>query len=118
MNEFSEKWSSWPWSCLFSAIELQPFQDSMNGRDPSYFGMEGKLLFAFCTIVIHSQTKHLECAICGNQFLRNYAGIDLSIEAVSDAAALRNFRHWLEASVSTQMILPKSMPAWITRELS
>ena len=48
--------------------------------------------------------RALEDAIYDSQALRDFVGIDLSVESVSDATTLLKFRHLLEKQALTQVI--------------
>src|SRR6201997_5816726 len=91
-----------PWARLVE--RLRPFYPKgERGRPP--IGLERMLRIYFLQQWYTLADEALEDALYDSQALRNFAGIDLSVEAVPDATTLLGFRHLLEAHDLTQGLL-------------
>ena len=91
-----------PWARLVARIEPH-YPKGERGRPP--VGLERMLRIYFLQQWYTLADEALEDALYDSQALRNFAGIDLSVEAVPDATTLLKFRHLLEAHALTQAIL-------------
>lgn len=91
-----------PWARLVARIEPH-YPKGERGRPP--VGLERMLHIYFLQQWYTLADEALEDALYDSQALRNFAGIDLSVEAVPDATTLLKFRHLLEAHKLTQAIL-------------
>src|SRR5271157_4140125 len=91
-----------PWMRLVARIEPH-YPKGERGRPP--VGLERMLRLYFLQQWYTLADEALEDALYDSQALRNFAGIDLSADAVPDATTLLKFRHLLEAHELTQAIL-------------
>jgi len=83
-----------PWQPLLALVEPH-YPTGKRGRPP--IGLERMLRIYFLQQWYTLADEALEDALYDSQALRNFAGIDLSVEAVPDATTLLGFRHLLEA---------------------
>lgn len=91
-----------PWGRLVALIEPH-YPRGKRGRPP--IGLERMLRIYFLQQWYTLADEALEDALYDSQALRNFAGIDLSVESVPDATTLLGFRHLLEAHELTQGLL-------------
>jgi transposase, IS5 family len=91
-----------PWARLSALIEPH-YPSGKRGRPP--IGLERMLRIYFLQQWYTLADEALEDALYDSQALRNFAGIDLSVESVPDATTLLGFRHLLEAHDLTQGLL-------------
>jgi IS5 family transposase len=91
-----------PWARLVALIEPH-YPKGKRGRPP--IGLERMLRIYFLQQWYTLADEALEDALYDSQALRNFAGIDLSVESVPDATTLLQFRHLLEAHDLTKGIL-------------
>lgn len=82
-----------PWARLVGVIEPH-YPSGKRGRPP--IGIERMLRIYFLQQWYALADEALEDAIYDSQAMRNFAGIDLSVESVPDATTLLQFRHLLE----------------------
>ena len=90
-----------PWKALVELIEPY-YPTGRRGRPP--IGVERMLRVYFLSQWYGLADEALEDAIYDSQAMRNFAGIDLSHEAVPDATTLLKFRHLLEKNELTRAI--------------
>src|SRR5271165_1962135 len=90
-----------PWARLVRVIEPH-YPKGERGRPP--IGIERMLRIYFLQQWYALADEALEDAIIDSMAMRNFAGIDLSVEAVPDATTLLHFRHLLEAHDLTKAI--------------
>ena len=83
-----------PWARLVAVI-VPHYPAGRRGRPP--VGIERMLRLYFLAQWYALAGEALEDALYDSQAMRNFAGIDLGIEAVPDATTLLHFRHRLEA---------------------
>jgi transposase, IS5 family len=91
-----------PWTRLVALIEPH-YPKGERGRPPS--GLERMLRIYFLQQWYTLADEALEDALYDSQALRNFAGIDLSAEAVPDATTLLKFRRLLERHDLTRGLL-------------
>jgi IS5 family transposase len=91
-----------PWARLVALIEPH-YPTGKRGRPP--IGLERMLRIYFLQQWYTLADEALEDALYDSQALRNFAGIDLSVESVPDATTLLGFRHLLEAHDLSKGIL-------------
>jgi IS5 family transposase len=91
-----------PWSRLVALVEPH-YPNGKRGRPP--VGLERMLRIYFLQQWYTLADEALEDALYDSQALRNFAGIELSVESVPDATTLLGFRHLLEGHDLTQGIL-------------
>jgi IS5 family transposase len=91
-----------PWTRLVARIEPH-YPKGERGRPP--VGLERMLRIYFLQQWYTLADEALEDALYDSQALRNFAGIDLSVEAVPDATTLLKFRHLLEKHQLTAALL-------------
>jgi IS5 family transposase len=91
-----------PWARLVALIEPH-YPNGKRGRPP--IGLERMLRIYFLQQWYTLADEALEDALYDSQALRNFAGIDLSVESVPDATTLLGFRHLLEAHDLTKGLL-------------
>jgi IS5 family transposase len=91
-----------PWPRLVALIEPH-YPSGKRGRPP--IGLERMLRIYFLQQWYTLADEALEDALYDSQALRNFAGIDLSVESVPDATTLLGFRHLLEAQDLTRGML-------------
>jgi transposase, IS5 family len=82
-----------PWGRLLALVEPH-YPTGRRGRPP--IGLERMLRIYFLQQWYTLADEALEDALYDSQALRNFAGIDLSVESVPDATTLLGFRHLLE----------------------
>ena len=90
-----------PWERLVAVIEPH-YPRGGRGRPPA--GVERMLRIYFLQQWYGLADEALEDAIYDSQAMRTFAGIDLGVEPVPDAATLLNFRHLLEAHELTRCV--------------
>src|ERR1700753_2559061 len=91
-----------PWARLQALIEPHYPKSGKVGRPP--IGIPRMLRMYFLQQWYTLADEALEDALYDSQAMREFAGIDLSVEAVPDATTLLKFRHLLEAHDLTQQI--------------
>src|SRR5476649_2103737 len=91
-----------PWTRLVALIEPH-YPTGRRGRPP--VGLERMLRIYFLQQWYTLADEALEDALYDSQALRNFAGIDLSAEAVPDATTLLKFRRLLERHDLTRGLL-------------
>jgi transposase, IS5 family len=91
-----------PWARLIALIQPH-YPTGRRGRPPS--GLERMLRIYFLQQWYTLADEALEDALYDSHALRNFAGIDLSVDAVPDATTLLGFRHLLEEYALTPEIL-------------
>ena len=90
-----------PWARLVE--RLRPlYPKGERGRPP--IGLERMLRIYFLQQWYGLADEGLEDALYDSQALRGFAGIDLAVESVPDAATLLKFRHWLERHDLTRVL--------------
>jgi IS5 family transposase len=89
------------WAWLGALIEPH-YPTGRHGRPP--IGIERMLRIYFLQQWDALADEALEDALSDSPAMRTFAGIDLSGEAVPDAATRLKFRHWLEAHDLTRAI--------------
>ena len=92
-----------PWSRLMEVIAPYYPKSGRRGRPP--IGLERMLRMYFIQQWYGLADEAVEDAIYDSQALRQFLGIDLSVESVPDATTLMGFRHLLEANQLTQALL-------------
>ena len=92
-----------PWSRLIAVIEPHYPKSGKRGRPP--IGIERMLRMYFIQQWYGLADVAVEDAIYDSQALRNFCGIDLSVESVPDATTLMGFRHLLETHELPQAML-------------
>ena len=92
-----------PWSRLIAVIEPHYPTSGKRGRPP--IGIERMLRMYFIQQWYGLADVAVEDAIYDSQALRNFCGIDLSVESVPDATTLMGFRHLLETHELPQALL-------------
>ncbi len=90
-----------PWARLCGVIEPH-YPKGERGRPP--IGIERMLRIYFLQQWYALADEALEDALYDSQAMRNFAGIDLSVDPVPDATTLLKFRHLLEAHELTVRI--------------
>src|ERR1700733_4330446 len=85
-----------PWARLMEVIEPYYPKSGKRGRPP--IGLERMLRMYFIQQWYGLADEAVEDAIYDSQALRQFLGIDLSVENVPDATTLMGFRHLLEAN--------------------
>jgi len=90
-----------PWARLCAVIEPH-YPQGKRGRPP--IGIERMLRIYFLQQWYALADEALEDALDDSQAMRNFAGIDRSVEAVPEATTLLKFRHLLEAHDLTRAI--------------
>ena len=93
-----------PWQRLIDALSPAYFPDSAGRRGRPPIGLERMLRIYFLQQWYALADEALEDAIYDSQWMRDFVGIDLSIESVPDATTLLRFRHLLERHSLTQRI--------------
>lgn len=91
-----------PWRQLLEVIEPH-YPSGKRGRPP--IGMERMLRIYFLQQWYALADEALEDALYDSHALRNFAGIDLSVEDVPDATTLLKFRRLLEDNKLTEGLL-------------
>jgi len=92
-----------PWNRLMEVIEPHYPKGGKRGRPP--IGLERMLRMYFVQQWYGLADEAVEDAVYDSQGLRNFMGIDLSIQSVPDATTLMGFRHLLEANDLTKAML-------------
>lgn len=92
-----------PWNRLIAVIEPHYPKSGKRGRPP--IGIERMLRMYFIQQWYGLADVAVEDAIYDSQALRNFCGIDLSVESVPDATTLMGFRHLLETHALPQAML-------------
>ena len=93
-----------PWSRLLKALSPHYYPDSRGKRGRPPIPLERLLRMYFVQQWYALADEALEDAIYDSQALRDFVGIDLSVESVPDATTLLKFRHLLEKQALTQVI--------------
>src|ERR1051325_4009138 len=90
-----------PWGRLVE--RLRPlYPKGERGRPP--IGLERMLRIHFLQQWYGLADGAMEDALYDSQALRGFAGIDLTVAAVTDATTIMNFRHWLESHELSQAL--------------
>ena len=92
-----------PWGRLIAVIEPHYPKSGKRGRPP--IGIERMLRMYFIRQWYGLADVAVEDAIYDSQALRDFCGIDLSVESVPDATTLMGFRHLLETYALPQAML-------------
>lgn len=92
-----------PWDRLIAVIEPHYPKSGKRGRPP--IGIERMLRMYFIRQWYGLADVAVEDAIYDSQALRDFCGIDLSVESVPDATTLMGFRHLLETYALPQAML-------------
>ena len=93
-----------PWSRLLKALSPYYYPDSRGKRGRPPIPLKRILRMYFVQQWYALADEALEDAIYDSQALRDFVGIDLSVESVPDATTLLKFRHLLEKQALTQVI--------------
>ena len=93
-----------PWQRLLDALSPSYYPDSAGKRGRPPTPLERMLRIYFLQQWYGLADEALEDAIYDSQAMRDFVGIDLSIESVPDATTLLRFRHLLERHSLTQRI--------------
>ena len=93
-----------PWQRLLDALSPSYYPDSAGKRGRPPTPLERMLRIYFLQQWYGLADEALEDAIYDSQAMRDFVGIDLSIESVPDATTLLRFRHLLERHSLTQGI--------------
>lgn len=93
-----------PWQRLLDALSLSYYPDAAGKRGRPPTPLERMLRIYFLQQWYGLADEALEDAIYDSQAMRDFVGIDLSIESVPDATTLLRFRHLLERHSLTQRI--------------
>lgn len=96
-----------PWVELGKAIA--PYYPGSSGRDRPAIGLVRMLRMYVAQQCFGLSDEGIEDAIYDSHAIRRFVSIDLSHEAVPDAAILLNFRHLLEAHQLTESIFSTIM---------
>ena len=92
-----------PWDRLIAVIAPHYPKSGKRGRPP--IGIERMLRMYFIRQWYGLADVAVEDAIYDSQALRDFCGIDLSVESVPDATTLMGFRHLLETHALPQAML-------------
>ena len=92
-----------PWARLIAVIEPHYPKSGKRGRQP--LGIERMLRMYLVQQWYGLADVAVEDALYDSQALRNFCGIDLSVESVPDATTLMDFRHLLEKHKLPQALL-------------
>lgn len=92
-----------PWNRLIAVIEPYYPKSGKRGRPP--IGIKRMLCMYFIQQWYGLSDVAVEDAIYDSLALRNFCGVDLSIESVPDATTLMNFRHLMETHELPQSML-------------
>ncbi len=93
-----------PWQRLLDTLSPSYYPDSAGKRGRPPTPLERMLRIYFLQQWYGLADEALEDAIYDSQAMRDFVGIDLSIESVPDATTLLRFRHLLERHSLTQRI--------------
>lgn len=93
-----------PWQRLLDALSPSYYPDSAGKRGRPPTPLERMLRIYFLQQWYGLADEALEDAIYDSQAMRDFVGVDLSIESVPDATTLLRFRHLLERHSLTQRI--------------
>ncbi|WP_339927542.1 IS5 family transposase [uncultured Cobetia sp.] len=93
-----------PWQRLLDALSPSYYPDAAGKRGRPPTPLERMLRIYFLQQWYGLAVEALEDAIYDSQAMRDFVGIDLSIESVPDATTLLRFRHLLERHSLTQRI--------------
>jgi len=93
-----------PWQRLLDALSPSYYPDAAGKRGRPPTPLERMLRIYFLQQWYGLADEALEDAIYDSQAMRDFVGIDLSIESVPDATTLLRFRHLLERHSLTQRI--------------
>lgn len=93
-----------PWQRLLDALSPSYYPDATGKRGRPPTPLERMLRIYFLQQWYGLADEALEDAIYDSQAMRDFVGIDLSIESVPDATTLLRFRHLLERHSLTQRI--------------
>jgi IS5 family transposase len=93
-----------PWQRLLDALSPSYYPDSAGKRGRPPTPLERMLRIYFLQQWYGLADEALEDAIYDSQAMRDFVGIDLSIESVPDATTLLRFRHLLKRHSLTQRI--------------
>ena len=93
-----------PWQRLIDALSPSYFPNAAGKRGRPPIGLERMLRIYFLQQWYALADEALEDAIYDSQAMRDFVGIDLTIESVPDATTLLHFRHLLEKHALTQRI--------------
>nr|WP_289100355.1 IS5 family transposase [uncultured Halomonas sp.] len=93
-----------PWQRLLDALSPSYYPDAAGKRGRPPTPLDRMLRIYFLQQWYGLADEALEDAIYDSQAMRDFVGIDLSIESVPDATTLLRFRHLLERHSLTQRI--------------
>ncbi|MBZ5875554.1 IS5 family transposase [Chromohalobacter israelensis] len=93
-----------PWQRLIDALSPSYFPNATGKRGRPPIGLERMLRIYFLQQWYALADEALEDAIYDSQAMRDFVGVDLTIESVPDATTLLRFRHLLEKHALTQRI--------------
>lgn len=93
-----------PWQRLLDALSPSYYPDAAGKRGRPPTPLARMLRIYFLQQWYGLADEALEDAIYDSQAMRDFVGIDLSIESVPDATTLLRFRHLLERHLLTQRI--------------
>ena len=93
-----------PWSRLLKALSPYYYPDSRGKRGRPPIPLKRILRMYFVQQWYALADEALEDAIYDSQALRDFVGIDLSVESVPDATTVLKFRHLLEKQALTQVL--------------
>jgi IS5 family transposase len=93
-----------PWSRLLKALSPYYYPDSRGKRGRPPIPLKRILRMYFVQQWYALADEALEDAIYDSQALRDFVGINLSVESVPGATTLLRFRHLLEKQALTQVI--------------
>jgi len=93
-----------PWQRLLDALSPSYYPDAAGKRGRPPTPLARMLRIYFLQQWYGLADEALEDAIYDSQAMRDFVGIDLSIESVPDATTLLRFRHLLERHSLTQRI--------------
>ena len=93
-----------PWQRLIDALSPSYFPNAAGKRGRPPIGLERMLRIYFLQQWYALADEALEDAIYDSQAMRDFVGVDLTIESVPDATTLLRFRHLLEKHALTQRI--------------
>ena len=93
-----------PWSRLLKVLSQYYYPDSCGKRGRPPIPLKRMLRMYFVQQWYALADEALDDAIYDSQALRDFVGIDLSVESVPDATTLLKFRHLLKKQALTQVI--------------